>query len=376
MKRLSLLLVPLLLGACAGSVAPPVTPGTAPPVVPTLNLALARDGAMFACFQLSKGGAAASLLTKVNIAQALLTSSSPLSAIENALLARETDPGRRIYLALIIDLVPLAGVLPDQSRAIDPTSPAGQYIAVSLAGCRKGLGLTESAVAEAVGAPLPPALSDYLVKSFPASLGKGEQWFDTSLPFEARVERGKVNLAGESGTYARVGLDPAKIKGPMVGPEGLSCVPIQFWIDTVGLASGVPPGYQCQASDVFDAEFIDGRSGFNFYNDQVLRAWNSRPQAPPANPPPGGGTPPPSICLSGQCIPDLCPANCPAPPPVTSPPPIIPLCPAHPALVVPAGVQATLAAVKGGQRVFLNQGRLLDAIRFFAAHPGLVEKQP
>jgi hypothetical protein len=374
MKRLLLaLVVPLLLGACAGVTPAPTTTGT-PPAVPALNLLLAKDVAQGACFQLAGDKGVA---TKVDTACSLLNGG--LGAVENALLAQETDPRRRLYLGLVIDVATVSTSLPGLTSPIDPNSAAGQYITAACTGCRNGLALGSPTVqavrAEALSAPA-PTLSNWLAAAgFSATIGKGSSWFDVTLPLSQRLVKGVVDLSQPAGNYPRVGLDPAAVKGPMVGPEGVSQVPCQYWLDHQTTVPGIPAGYQCTAADLFDVEYIAGGLN-NFWQDQIMAFWLARPGATP--PPPVAPPPPPSSCLSGLCLPE-CPLNCTPPPksPAPPPPPVVPgcpvckSCPTYLPLAIPPNIAGYLADLAAGKRVnWLNQAKVA---KFFAAHPGLLE---
>lgn len=384
-KRFLLLaLVPLLLGACAtGSTTAPVVPGGPPAALPVLNLALAKDTGKLACFSLVRDGNSASVLAKVDAAQALLNGGNVLQAITDALVARETDPRRRILLSVIIDLTTASNLLPSTSSPIPAGSPAALYIGAGLAGCREGVALGSPAVQSVraerleVPAPASPALSDYLYKvSFTTSIAKSNFFFDTSRPLNERFVHGRVDLSKPAGTYERMGLDAKEVKGPTVGEEGVNCTIVQYWIDTAGPSIGIPPSYQCTPNDLVDAMFLSGRSGGNindtgnnWWNDVALATWSHRPgqEEPPPPPPPPTGPP---VCLSGRCLPE-CPENCVAPPPPPPPPPPVGCPPTHPALVLPARIADTLKQIAAGHMV-VNPRRYREVATFFAQHPGLL----
>jgi hypothetical protein len=367
MKRLVLLapLLALLLGACAtGSTPAPFTPG---PVNPLASIAV-RVGAADACDQATRTGGGSALLAKVSAAEVLAASGDVLSAVEQALLAG-ADARRAFYLDLIIQAIQTSGNVP-KTVALTPGSPAAQLVTAALAGCRAGIGLNSlRAKSEALEAPA-PSLSAYLAKAgYTATIAKGTNWFDTSLPLSSRLVHGTIDTGAPSGTYERVGLDPNKVKGPMVGPEGASCDIVQWWIDHVGPSFGVPATYFCNSADLFDALYEKGRDQ-SVWNDIYLSAYIAgnpifvAPPPSPVNP----------ICLSGACFPKECPENCTTVPPTPPDPPVIPGCPSvllHPALVLPTRVADTLKQLAAGHTV-LNPARYREVATFFAQHPGLL----
>lgn len=365
------ILVCLLLGACAtGNTPAPFVPG---PVNPLASIAV-RVGAADACDQATRTGGGPALLAKVSAAEALVTSGDVLAAVEQALLAG-ADARRAFYLDLIIQAIQTSGNLP-KTVALTPGSPAAQLVAAALAGCRAGVGLNASSGSrvkvEALEAPA-PSLSAFMYKAgYTESIAKGSNFFDSSLSLDQRLVHGKIDTSAPSGTNERIGLDPSRVKGPMVGPEGVSCDVVQWWITNVGPSFGVPATYFCTASDLWDALYTKGRDQ-NAWNDVYLSAYIAGHPIVVATPPTPGPVNP--VCLSGGCFPDRCPQNCTTVPPVPPAPPVVPGCPAppapHSALVLPPRVADTLKQLAAGHTV-LNPGRYREVATFFARHSGLL----